>query len=472
VRSFSEFDASLGMPDVAQADQDRLRSLAAWAYLLLRPGMEFVRQRSNFILGWQAAVQAGAAVSSGTSAGAVGAAGVPPLGSWMILPNLTTPATRTVLPSHDALYGAAHLELDLLGPVVVTVPPNIDDRYFSVAVMDAHMNNVAHIGPRWTGNDGGDHLIVPPGYSGVTPGGLPVIEASTTSICLYNRMLVEPVAGDIDRVRAWQAGLRLTQLAHWGEAHPVLDDVPTQAFVHPDINTMTDAVEYLRIGLDHLLRNPMVREASWLEAMVRGAGLVAAGDDPDLRAAVEAGVDEATRMLDATLTTWPRVDGWMVPDDRLGLPNPEVLKAAAFQQFQIGSNDSSESVYYFVDTDPDGAALDASGGARYELAFPPGGRPPHHGTGYWSVTMYGRDSLLVDNPIDRYALRPGSPGFQPRPDGTLVVTMSTALPDGVAEGTWLPAPAGPFRLGLRLYYPKDQARTGAWMPPGIRRALT
>ena len=121
----------------------------------------------NFILGWQAAAAAaGAAVAEGAAAGAVGRGGVPPLASWMILPDLTSPATQTVLPSNDALYGAAHVELDRLGPLVIHVPANLDDRYFSVAVMDAHLNNVAHIGPRWTGNGATDHLLVPPGWHG------------------------------------------------------------------------------------------------------------------------------------------------------------------------------------------------------------------------------------------------------------------------------------------------------------------
>ena len=66
-------------------------------------------------------------------------------------------------------------------------------------------------------------------------------------------------------------------------------------------------------------------------------------------------------MLDATLTTWPRRDGWMLPDPRLGLPNPDVLKSAAFQQFQIGSNDISESAYYFTDTDAAGCSTAAAG---------------------------------------------------------------------------------------------------------------
>jgi hypothetical protein len=467
MRSFSTFDSALGADDVQRAEEARLRSLATWGYLLLRPGMEFVRQRSNFILGWQAA--AAGPLADGVSAGAVGSAGVPPLGSWMILPELTSPATRTVLPSNDALYGAAHIELDLLGPMVVSVPANIDDRYFSVSIMDAHMNNVAHLGPKWTGNEALDVLVVAPGWQGKAPDGMRVIACSTPSICLYNRMLVRFDDGDLDRVRRWQAGLRLTQLSHWGEPEPVLDAVPTDAFVHPGLNTTTDELEFFRIGLAHLQHNPLVDGAGWLADLVATAGFDATTGDEALRSAVAAGVEDATRMLDASLTTWPRVGGWMVPDARLGLPNPEVQRSAAYQQFQIGSNDVAEAVYSFTDTDAGGRVLDASGGAVYELSFGPGEAPSVGPSGYWSLTMYDEHSLLVDNPIDRYATRPDRPGLVTDADGGLTFTLSAALPAGVPEANWLPAPAGHFRLGLRVYYPAQQVATGAWSPPAVTK---
>lgn len=467
MRSFSEFDAALGADDLRRAEQARLRSLATWGYLLLRPGMEFVRQRSNFILGWQAA--AGGSIAGGASAGAVGSAGVPPLGSWMILPELTSPATRTVLPSNDALYGATHVELDLLGPMVVSVPANVDDRYFSVSVMDAHMNNVTHIGPRWTGHDAVDLLVVPPGWAGVEPAGMRVVVSPTPSICLYNRMLVRFEDGDLDRVRRWQAGLRLTQLAHWGEPDPVPDDVPVDAFVHPELNTTTDAFEYLRIGLAHLAHNPMDRSAGWLSALVSEAGFDAAADDEELRRAVEAGVDDATQMLDASLTTWPREGGWMVPDPELGLPNSDVQRSAAYQQFQIGSNDVAEAVYSFTDTGAAGQVLDASGGAVYELSFGADEAPSVGPSGYWSVTMYDEHSFLVDNPIDRYATRPDRPGLVTDDAGRLTFVLAVELPAGVPEANWLPAPAGRFRLGLRVYYPGPSVAAGRWSPPPVTR---
>lgn len=469
MRSFSLFNAALAGDEVKEADADRLAALATWGYLLVRPGMEFVRQRSNFILGWQAASVAAAAVTSGAASGAVGQAGVPPLGSWMILPELTSPATQTVLPSNDALYGATHLELDLLGPVVAHIPAAFEDRYFSVALMDAHLNNITHFGPRWTGRDAVDALIVPTGWDGTAPAGMSVVQSPTVSVCLYNRMLAGYEDGDLDRVRAWQSGLKLTQLAHWGQPDTQAEDVDTTDFVHPDINTLTDSFAYFEMGLEHLRRNPLVDQAGWLCDLVSSAGFAAAADDPTLAQAVERGVDAATRMLDATLTTWPRHHGWMLPDPTLGLPNSQVLRSAAFQQFQIGSNDISESAYYFTDTDAAGTLLDCGAGRAYDLRFPGTALPPIEAGGYWSLTMYDERSLLVANPINRYATRPDRPGFRRDPDGGASIIVSAHLPQGDAdrEANWLPAPAGRFRLGLRVYYPDRTVASGDWTPPAV-----
>jgi hypothetical protein len=386
----------------------------------------------------------------------------------MILPDLTSPATQTVLPSNDALYGAAQVELDMLGPVVIGVPANLDDRYYSVAVMDAHMNNVAHIGPRWTGNGAGDFLLVPPGWEGAAPEGMPVITSSTVSVTLYNRMIVEHDIGDLDRVRQWQAGLGITRLSVWSGDSTGPVDVEVDSFVHPDINTMTSAAEYLRIGLDHLRRNPMAEGAGWLCDMVE-AGLGGASVRERWESAIEKGVDAGTALIDAALTTWPRRDGWMVPDPALGLANSQVVRSAAFQQFMIGANDVSESTYYFTDTDSAGDLLDGSADGTYVLRFRGSALPPHHPGGYSSVTMYDEHSHLVPNVIGRYSTRITRPDFVRDADGGATITMSAVPPNGLSLANWLPAPDGRFRLGLRVYYPGTAAIDGEWLPPGVER---
>ena len=459
MRPFVSFDAAAPAWRVQDGRAARLRTDATVAFLALAPAFAFIRQRSNFILGWEAAAAAGAAVRSGAAAGAVGAAGSPPLGSWMMLPDLTTPATQTVLPMNDSLYGACHLELDRQGPMVLHVPADPDGRYFSVTVLDGHFTNVAHLGPKWTGREAFDVLLVPPGWDGVPPAGMRVIVSPTASACLLHRALVGYADGDLDRVRSWRAGFTLAPLAG------ALVDVPRHDLIHPDIADLDDPWAYFRLGFDHVARNPFPAALAWVHETVDVAALLGAAGEDWSRQAVLDGVEDAQAIIDATLTAWPTVNGWRAPHPWTGLPTAHLAENAALQMFQVGSNDAAEAVYFIGASDADGRALDGAAGAVYELVFPADALPPVDQDGFWSLTMYGQDNLLVANPIDRYSTRPSRPRFTRRPDGSVAITLAAALPVGIEEANWLPAPAGQFRLGLRLYYPQEPVVEGRWRPP-------
>ena len=461
MRPFTSFDAAAPPDRVGRGEAARLRTDATVAWLTLAAGFAFLRQRSNFILGWEAAARADDPAAK--AAGTVGVVGAPALGSWMMLPDLTSPATQTVLPMNDSLYGASHVELDRQGPVILTLPADHDGRYYSVSVMDAHWNNTLHLGPAWSGRDRVEVLLVPPGWQGQAPTGMRVVESPTVSVCLLNRVLVTYDNSDLDRVRSWRTGFRITPLS--GE----LVDVPHDDLVHPEAQLLADPWRYFQLGFDHVRRNPLPAAVAPVLRTVDERALMRAADQRWSRAAVESGVADAQAIVDGTLTGWPRKAGWMVPPPWLGLPNPQVAENAALQLFQIGSNDSSEAVYFFGDAGAAGDVLDGSDDAVYELIFEAGVQPPVRDGGFWSLTMYGADNLLVDNAIGRYSTRPTRPGFRERPDGSIAITLSRSLPEDVAEANWLPAPAAPFRLGLRVYYPTPAVADGTWFPPAPRR---
>jgi hypothetical protein len=83
--------------------------------------------------------------------------------------------------------------------------------------------------------------------------------------------------------------------------------------------------------------------------------------------------------------------------------------------------------------------------------------------------MYGENSLLVENPLNRYIVRPNSPGLTYAADGSLTLYIQHAQPKGVPEGNWLPAPEGAFNVALRTYQPQVAIVNGTWFPPGIVR---
>ena len=100
----------------------------------------------------------------------------------------------------------------------------------------------------------------------------------------------------------------------------------------------------------------------------------------------------------------------------------------------------------------------------------PRGLPPANA--FWSVTMYdGKTQLLVANPLDRYLINsPMLPDLKQNADGSLTLYLQHDSPGADKESNWLPAPAGPIYVVMRLYWPKEEALNGSWRPPGVVKA--
>jgi hypothetical protein len=65
------------------------------------------------------------------------------------------------------------------------------------------------------------------------------------------------------------------------------------------------------------------------------------------------------------------------------------------------------------------------------------------------------------------------PGMRKNADGSLTIYIQNKSPGPDRESNWLPAPAGPIYLVIRLYWPKETAPSilpagkGSWQPPGV-----
>ena len=128
-------------------------------------------------------------------------------------------------------------------------------------------------------------------------------------------------------------------------------------------------------------------------------------------------------------------------------------------------NDAAEALYFVAFTDVDGKLFDGSD--RYTLRFEKGGMPQVNE--FWSLTMYDPAHNLVDNPINRYAIRDRMP-LKQEPDGSTIIYLQSASPGADKEANWLPAPKkGPFSVSLRTYGPSKETVEGNWRPPTIQR---
>jgi hypothetical protein len=133
----------------------------------------------------------------------------------------------------------------------------------------------------------------------------------------------------------------------------------------------------------------------------------------------------------------------------------------------IYGNSKEDAIYPLYNMDQANQGL--SGASKYTLRFAPDQLPPVNA--FWSLTMYRMpESLLVANPINRYLLNsPMMPQFVKDADGGLTLYIQNEAPGKDKEANWLPAPQGPFRMFLRLYWPKPEALDGKWQKPPLNR---
>jgi hypothetical protein len=442
------FRTDLTAAEVEMAKAIRTQSLASSAYIWGIPPFLNLRLATEFKLARRAI-----------------APDQEPFAGWMLIRNLSTPQTDNAMPNVDTLYGASFVLLDRQGPVILSTP-EVRDRYFSVALHDAYFNVFAVLGTR----DGGRrarYLIVPPGWKGQTPADIDrIIEAPTKTIAAFQRVFTRG-GGDLAAARGVQDHIIISPAAG-GAAFPRIEtpefDVPTR------LRDTSDPLAFFRYVDAYTAINPPSEQYAAMVVAFQEVGLGPGARLPEsarLRDAISVGAREGKKIIDAAISAETYRKGWRIPDPRGAKAGPYVLAQAVLQITQIGSLPVSEAVYYVGRRDAHGAPLD--GRHDYTLTFPRDALPPVMPEGFWSVTMYkASDSLLVANEIDRYVLRPSTPGLTMSPDGSLTIRISHGKPaEGL--GNWLPAPRDGFLVVLRAYLPQKAISDGTWFPPAISR---
>ena len=386
------------------------------------------------------------------------------------IPRVYTPADTAVqTPNSDTPYSFVGMDLRA-EPIVLTVPAIEKERYFSIQLIDAYTFTFDYIGSRATGNDGGSFLVAGPGWKGDKPQGVKEVIRSETEFVLagYRTQLFDP--DDLDNVKKIQAEYKAEPLsAFLGQPAPAT--APPVDFIQPltpaEQKTSLEFFNILNFILQFCPTDP-----SETELMARFAKIgVGAGQtfdagklSPEIKSAIEAGMADAwaefgnlQKQIDAGEVTSGDLFG-----TREFLKNNYLYRMAG-AVMGIYGNAKEEAMYPVYAVDSAGHKLD--GAKDYTLRFAAGQLPPVHS--FWSITMYQLpSSLLVDNPINRYLLNsPMLPSFVKDADGGITFYVQNKSPGKEKEANWLPAPAGPFWISMRLYWPKEAALDGSWKQP-------
>ena len=159
------------------------------------------------------------------------------------------------------------------------------------------------------------------------------------------------------------------------------------------------------------------------------------------------------------------IRGWATPPAILGNYGTYYNTRAVVAMVGLGANLPADATYPTTGVDASGEAL--SGSRRYRVHFKATELPPVRA--FWSITAYGPDDFLIDNPLHRYALSDRDL-LVFNPDGSLDLWLQADAPPPAKMANWIPVKADEtFLLNARQYWPKPAALSGVWGMPAVER---
>ena len=383
-----------------------------------------------------------------------------------------TPVFRVVVaPNGDTRYSSAWLDLSA-EPQVLHVP-DAGGRYFVAQVMDAWTDVIADPTARVAGSAPGNYVLVGPGWKGAAGPGQRVVRSSTNDVWVLARTRAQPDDAVTD-ITAIQQQYTVVPLSRFGDAayeppRGILREpnIPTGPVTPPSLVTAMNAGAFFQRFAAALAKNPpRAADQPVVERLAR-IGVVAGKpfDAAALTAAQRAQLDDGVRDARALLDRYdppsvPHVNGWRWTKNT-GRFGTDYTYRAFIAQTLLAANLPEDAVYPETSVDATGAPL--TGARRYALHFDRAQLPPARA--FWSLTLYAPDHFLVPNPIDRYTLRDAN--LKRNADGSIDVAIQHDAPSG-DQTNWLPAPAGPFVVTLRMYWPLPAGLDGTYGVPPIR----
>ncbi len=378
--------------------------------------------------------------------------------------NVYTPADTTIqTPNSDTPYG--YIGLDMRAePLVVTMPPIGKNRYYSMQFIDQYTFNVGYAGTRTTGNGGSKILVTGPSWHGTAPSSITKVIRFDTQfgvVAIRTQLLG---ASDLDNVRKIQAGYAVEPLSAY-----VRTAAPPPAPVVRWIPALSATEERTSPAFFNVLAfvlqfAPTRSSEMTLRKDFASIGIVPGKtfDAGPQTSAYVAGMAAGQKTIDvarAHMTTTADLFG---SPQKMGT---NYLNRALGAQWGIFANDAAEATYLNYSKDSNGVPLD--GAKNYSIRFAKGNLPPVNA--FWSLTMYNLPKqLLVANPLKRYLINsPMLPTLKRDADGGLTLYVGNSSPGKGKESNWLPAPAGPFFILMRLYWPKESILDGEWKQPPL-----
>lgn len=365
-----------------------------------------------------------------------------------------------VTPNVDTVYTQAWLDLSA-EPMVYVMPKA--DRFFNVQVLDAWTNTTTVL------EKAGTYAFTSSGWKGDLPDGVTRVDVPTSMVWLIARVVLSGQE-DLPNVYDIQQKMQLMPLSAYEKGGEYMapkgtytvenDFVPVEKVLSMSPKEFFDTANTLMLA-----NPPAAADADVLKKFVTinvGPGM--AFDTSILTEDAAASWKEMLQRLREKLVADAekysvKLGQWKYFDAPIGDFGTEYNYRALVALAGLGANTVNVAIYPKTDIDDAGAVL--TGEKKYVMHFDT--LPPALEGGFWSVTAYGSDDFLIENPIDRYCVNDRS-DFKCNEDGSLDITLSKKQPEDTSN--WLPVSDGEFHLYMRIYTP-DMTALKNWNPPVV-----
>lgn len=374
----------------------------------------------------------------------------------------------------DTLYSMAWLDLSK-EPMILEVPET-NGRYYLMPMMDGWTNVYNSPGKRTTGTHKIKFVIVGPNWQGDLPVGPRVIRSPTEMTWILGRTQTNSQSDARNTVAKIQKGYKLYPLSALDKRY-----TPPKGQVDKAINMQAPVDQvfamktedfFNRLNQLMLTNPPAINDQPALAKFSKhgigpGAKFMVEAVNPRELRKINDIPDTVRAKLDTARSSMVKpVNGWVINRD-VGTYGTNYSKRAIVAFAGLGANLDADALYPTAVMDGNGKKL--NGNNNYVLHFTKEEIPAVKA--FWSLTVYGADSFLVKNPINRYAL--GSRDkLQYNSDGSLDIYLQNQTPGKNMESNWLPTPKGEFDVTARMYWPKPEVTKPDWKLPPIMPATS
>ena len=502
INSMLSAAAVIATAGIASAQSDRIRDLASLPFEQNRPTHEtaqalmeeLIFQRATQTYLWALpllntmGMRDGAAEAFGTG--------------YNIMPIWTQrldAKTLITTPNSDLIYGMVFADLGETGPLVFEAPPKLQGILLDAWQRPIPVDGGQYFGdlglPGPDGGEGGNFLIVPPGWDGEVPEGHYVYRSGTNNVFFFLRSFYQSL-GNISPATDLLKQSVIYPLGQKDSADPM--EFPDAAGGSYNMLPRSDATAFEQLKYLVDTEGENLAGPDWL-GMLEGLDIAAARDFAP---------DDATRaLLDAAAETGyktSRVIGfqhglngedfrvyddrqWLNPVNNVSARWPDVPVGLDWMSADAGYRELDARAWFFTDyfsISPGMVSMTPGKGAFYMIAFEdadgdalvgdrrytldlPANIPAEL---FWSVTLYEAENASgLDNGQPFPSLGKLNEPAQ-NEDGSTTLHIGPEAPEGQAANWLATAPDRGFFAILRLYAPSQAALDGTWKPGDIVKA--